>query len=60
MTKTLKPITVFLVSSAWALALIATSIFLKGNAAEEWVQAILYFAALLVLLSQGRQLTCKR
>jgi len=60
MTKTPKMITVFLLSSAWALALIATAIFLKGNAIEEWVQAFLYLGALMVLLSQGRQLTCKR
>jgi len=60
MTKTAKMITVSLVSSAWALALIASAIFLKGNVAEDWVQTVLYLGALLVLLSQGKQLTCKR
>ena len=32
--------TVILSSLAWALALIASAIVLKGHPAEEWVQAV--------------------
>jgi hypothetical protein len=59
-TVQLNIITVFLCSTAWGLALIASAIFLKGNPAEEWVQAALYLGALIVLLSQGHRLSCRR
>ncbi len=47
-------------STAWALALIASAIILKGNPAKEWVQAALFIGALTVLLWQGHRLSCRR
>ena len=47
-------------STAWALALIASAILLKGNPAKEWVQAVLFIGALTISLLQGRRLTCRR
>ena len=51
---------IFLWSTAWALALIASAIVLKGNAAKEWIQAVLFIGALTVVLWQGQQLSCRR
>jgi hypothetical protein len=34
--------TIVLWSTAWALAIIASAIVLKGNPAKEWVQAVLF------------------
>jgi hypothetical protein len=53
-------ITVLLSSTAWALALIASAIFLKSNPAEEWIQAALYLGALMLVLFQGHRLSCRR
>ena len=47
-------------STAWALALIASAILLKGNPAKEWVQAVLFIGALTISLWQGHRLTCRR
>lgn len=47
-------------SAAWALALIASAILLKGNPAKEWIQAALFIAALTVSLWQGSRLSCSR
>lgn len=47
-------------STAWALALTASAILLKGNPAKEWVQAILFIGALTVSLWQGQQLSGRR
>lgn len=60
MIRTARQTTVFLISGVWALALIASAIFLKGNPAKDWVQTALYLGALLVLLSQGKNLSCNR
>jgi hypothetical protein len=46
-------------STAWALALIASAILLKGNPAKEWVQAVLFIGALTVSLWQGQRLSCR-
>jgi len=54
-----RPITIILWSTAWALALIASAIVLKGKPAKEWVQAALFIGALTVVLWQGHRLTCK-
>jgi uncharacterized membrane protein YgcG len=53
-------ITIVLWSTAWALALIASAILLKGNPTKEWVQAVLFIGALTVSLWQGQRLTCRR
>jgi len=53
-------ITIILWSSAWALAMIASAIVLKGNPAKEWVQAVLFIGALTVVLWQGQRLSCRR
>ena len=45
--------TIVLWSTAWALALIASAILLKGNPAKEWVQAALFIGALTVSLWQS-------
>jgi hypothetical protein len=47
-------------STAWALALIASAILLKGNPAKDWVQAALFIGALTVSLWQGHRLSCRR
>ena len=47
-------------STAWALALIASAIVLKGNPAKDWVQAVLFIGALTVVLWQGHRLFCQR
>ena len=52
--------TVILWSIAWALALIASAIFLKGNPAKDWVQAALFIGALSVWLWQSQRLSCRR
>lgn len=52
--------TIILWSSAWASALIASAIVLKGNPAKEWVQAVLFIGALTVVLWQGQRLSCRR
>ena len=52
--------TIVLWSAAWALALIASSILLKGNPIKEWVQAALFIGALTVSLWQGNRLSCRR
>jgi len=51
---------IILWSIAWALTLIASAIFLKGNPAKEWIQAALFIAALTVSLWQGSRLSCRR
>jgi uncharacterized membrane protein YbhN (UPF0104 family) len=50
---------IILWSMAWALALIASAIVLKGNPAKEWIQAFLFIGALTIVLWQGHQLTCR-
>ena len=52
--------TVVLWSAAWALALIASAIFLKGNPAKEWVQAALFIGALTLSLWEAHRLSCRR
>lgn len=52
-------ITIILWSTAWALALIASAIVLKGNPAKEWVQAALFIGVLTVSLWQGHRLSCR-
>src|SRR6266849_5307480 len=42
--------TIVLWSTAWALALIASAILLKGNPVKEWVQAALFIGCLTVSL----------
>jgi hypothetical protein len=59
-TAQIKLTTVVLWSTVWALALIASAIFLKGNPAKEWVQAVLFIGALTVSLWQGHRLSCRR
>ena len=62
MTKTTQRnlVRIVLWSTAWALALIASAIVLKGNPAKEWIQAVLFLGALTVVLWQGQQLSCHR
>jgi len=52
--------TIVLWSTAWALAIIASAIVLKGNPAKEWVQAVLFIGALTIVLWQGQRLSCRR
>jgi hypothetical protein len=52
--------TIVLLSTAWALALIASAILLRGSPAKEWVQAALFIGALTVSLWQGQRLSCRR
>jgi len=59
-TAQMKMTTVVLWSTAWAVALIASAILLKGNPAKEWVQAVLFIGALTVSLWQGQRLSCRR
>jgi hypothetical protein len=47
-------------STAWAVALIASAILLKGNPAKDWVQAVLFIVALTISLWQGQRLSCRR
>lgn len=51
--------TIVLWSVAWATALIASAILLKGNPAKDWVQAALFIGALTVSLWQGHRLACR-
>jgi len=52
--------TIVLWSTAWALAIIASAIVLKGNPAKEWVQAVLFIGALTIVLWPGQRLSCRR
>jgi hypothetical protein len=51
--------TIVLWSCAFAFALIASAILLKGNAAKDWVQAALFLSALTVSFWQGHRLSCR-
>jgi hypothetical protein len=53
-------LTIILWSTAWAMVLIASAIFLKGNPVKDWVQGALFIGALTLSLWQGHRLSCSR
>ena len=40
---------------AWAAALIASAILLKGNPIKDWIQAVLFIAAMTFWVSQSQR-----